>query len=752
MNQNNTVVELNPMSDEQHVIFELIRSGDNVMVDACAGSGKSTTILSVAKYLPDKRIFKITYNSMLCKEIRQKADALAFQNIHVHTYHSVNVQYYSRDGYTDTAIRRVLRNNTAPICTIPPFDILVIDEAQDMTILYFRFLKKFCLDHGGQIQILILGDRMQGLYEFKGSDSRFLTCADILWDNFSLLKSAVWHKCTLRTSYRITNQMGKFVNTIMLGEDRLHTCRDGEPVVYLRRNPRDAEKYFIYKICTLITEGNSPSDFFVLAGSVKCSNSLIRCIENALVENGIPCYVPSFEDDKIDERVIEGKVVFSTFHSVKGRQRKYVFVLGFDNSYFGFYGRNLCPDECPNTLYVACTRATHGLYLVERDQWTDDRPLKFLKMDHHQIKSSPFVNFNGTPQTVFHDAPPYYMNRQIIIHSVTPTDLIKFIPEEVIDEIVPILDSIFVCETPPINPEVDIVEIPTMMQTKSGHYEDVSDLNGISIPAVYFDHLFSLGVEYPPVYTENSLSKIEESGYYLRQLIQQELDNIKPHEHTFLRELVQNMPQSCTSMSEYLYLTNLYGAVKEKLYFKIKQIKRDEYTWLTPPMLQRCFDRMNLVFGEECFDDHTGELSAKIEYTLLRGQSDDLQHARIDALLGQYIPAVNAEGKREVFRFTARVDLITQHCVWEIKCTNDLTTDHFLQVVIYAWLWRMTMENVMELLNIREFRLINIKNGQIWRLDASTEDLTNIVVLLLKSKYGRNKVYSDTDFFESTKV
>jgi hypothetical protein len=132
-----------------------------------------------------------------------------------------------------------------------------------MTILYFRFLKKFCLDHGGQIQILILGDRMQGLYEFKGSDSRFLTCADILWDKYPLLKSPVWHKCSLKTSYRITNQMGKFVNTIMLGEDRLHTCRDGEPVVYLRRNPRDAEKYFIYKICTLITEGNSPSDFFV---------------------------------------------------------------------------------------------------------------------------------------------------------------------------------------------------------------------------------------------------------------------------------------------------------------------------------------------------------------------------------------------------------------------------------------------------------------------------------------------------------
>jgi hypothetical protein len=38
----------------------------------------------------------------------------------------------------------------------------------------------------------------------------------------------------------------------------------------------------------------------------------------------------------MDERVIENKVVFCTYHSSKGRQRKYVIVLNFDNSYFDF--------------------------------------------------------------------------------------------------------------------------------------------------------------------------------------------------------------------------------------------------------------------------------------------------------------------------------------------------------------------------------------------------------------------------------
>ena len=36
---------MNPVSPEQYIIIENIKKGENVVVDACAGSGKSTTIL-----------------------------------------------------------------------------------------------------------------------------------------------------------------------------------------------------------------------------------------------------------------------------------------------------------------------------------------------------------------------------------------------------------------------------------------------------------------------------------------------------------------------------------------------------------------------------------------------------------------------------------------------------------------------------------------------------------------------------------
>jgi superfamily I DNA/RNA helicase len=38
-------------------------------------------------------------------------------------------------------------------------------------------------------------------------------------------------------------------------------------------------------------------------------------------------------------------------------------------------------------MYVAATRAIDRLYLMEADQYATDRPLEFLKMTHHEMKS-----------------------------------------------------------------------------------------------------------------------------------------------------------------------------------------------------------------------------------------------------------------------------------------------------------------------------------------------------------------------------
>ena len=133
---------MNPVSEEQQIIIDIIKNGDNVSVDACAGSGKSTTILSTACSQSNKKFLLITYNKSLRKEIQEKVRELDLKNITVHTYHSLAVSIYDAEAHVDKVMRLLVQKNTPPSRLIPT-DVLVLDEAQDMTFLYFRLIIKY---------------------------------------------------------------------------------------------------------------------------------------------------------------------------------------------------------------------------------------------------------------------------------------------------------------------------------------------------------------------------------------------------------------------------------------------------------------------------------------------------------------------------------------------------------------------------------------------------------------------------------
>ena len=707
---------MNPISEEQAVVLKHIKAGQNAVVNAVAGSGKSTTVLSIAAAMKSSKIIQFTYNSMLRFEIKEKTEALKITNLDVHTYHSMAVKYYNASAYTDTGIRSILANKVVPRIHVPKKDVVVIDEAQDMTFLYFQLVVKFTMDMNHPFQLIILGDFMQGLYEFKGADTRFLTLADQFWCHHSRLKSTVFNSCALNTSYRITDQMSSFINEVLLGDDRLRTCREGPvPVYYLRNGRRNLENTVVYHIKQLLSAGALPSDIFILGASVKGPNSQIRKMENILVSHGIPCHVPMFESDNVDEKIIQRKVVFCTFHSVKGRQRKYVFVMGFDQGYMRFYGKDFPQDQCPSTLYVACTRATHGLFILERNEFETDKPLLFLKKTQFEIKRMPAVEFKGTPYYPVYEVPEKAVE-DAVKHFITPTDLIKFIPEAVLEEITPYLNQMFKT----ISAKGVEIDIPTVFETEQGYFEEVSDLNGLAIPAMYYDYLNS-------IWEEGATNVLYQNILVI-------LDEFKDYEHQFLKDVASRMPANFVNPADYLFLANVYTAFQEKLYFKLKQIGEHEYTWITDAMMERAKKRLENTVGKECRDS-----KPLIEKTIIH-QSQEMEHDVIDKYLEEYF----AEGVH--FRFTARTDLITAETVWEIKCVREITMDHQLQVVIYAWLYRLL--GYPE----KKFKIFNIRTNEIQELNADMEELDFIVISLLQGKYQRVEKLSDDEFLQGNRV
>ena len=122
-----TISLLPSSSVEQNNIVSHLKQGHNVIVDAIAGSGKSTTIITVAKALPNKRFLQLTYNAMLRKEFRQTLEKQHIHNIDVHTFHSLGVRHFTSEACTDMSLRRVLYENL-------PLSIIILSN------IHCRFL------------------------------------------------------------------------------------------------------------------------------------------------------------------------------------------------------------------------------------------------------------------------------------------------------------------------------------------------------------------------------------------------------------------------------------------------------------------------------------------------------------------------------------------------------------------------------------------------------------------------------------
>jgi len=676
-------------SEEQQGIIDAVKSGSNVLVDAVAGSGKTTTVLFLARQLPNKKFTLFTYNSRLKAETRDRVKRLGLTNIEVHSYHSFGVAHYINPCVTDTDLINILKLNFPLKNNFNP-DIVIMDETQDMTPLYFKFVHKALTDMTKmKAQLVVLGDNMQCIYDFpqKGADLRFLTMADHLYES-----KHSWKKLNLKTSYRITKPMEHFINDVVLGYPRMKSVKDSDiPVHYLTGDIfRKLPEYIFVQILELLKTYKA-DDIFILAPSVRTHNESnpIKKLENFLVKRGIPCYVPISDDEELKDEALVNKVVFSSFHQSKGLERKVVFVYNFNSGYFTFYAKDKNPAVCPNTMYVAITRALERLYVCGEE--TETPPFSFVKHDkfddavkHVELsKPKPFTQRKGSDE----------LKEEVAVMRRV-TDLTRFLPDELVVQILEL------CKMEVVKEPYTSINIPDSTVTREGLTEMVYELNGIAIPTIYEHRL-----------TGDISIQQDLEEFFVGKMQHDTSADLK-----FMKEKIHSVLRKPSTAADYLKLANVYSAYMSGYINKIAQIK--EYTWFSDAMIEELYTILKRTIG------HQSD-SSEFEYTLEN----------------EY-----AFNNREVV-ICGRADLIDTKSLWEIKCVNALKSDHIVQLALYAWLWENT-EYASK--GRRRFLLHNVRTGEVLELKG-TGNLDYIVDMVLDNHFRTANAITDEEFLKTCK-
>ena len=654
-------------SEEQQKIIDALKNKQNVIVNAVAGSGKTTTILGIAKQIPNINILQITYNKALQLEVEEKVKNEKLTNIKIYTYHGLACSFYG-NGNTDDKLKHIILNDTTfkPNINIPRYSIIVIDETQDMSPTYFKLVYKFFKDIHYNGNLLILGDNYQCINEFLNADYRYLTMADEI---FTSHKPFV--KLTLNTSYRLTNTMARFINEFMMyNKVNINASKQGEPVIYHRLNTFSDGIIIAKYIINQITNYNAkPEDFFIIAPSIK-NLKILTDIENNLVNANIKCYVPMADDSKLQAKILQNKVVFTTYNQAKGRERPYCIVLGFDTAYYKFNNKSANMNICENILYVAVSRASKQLILVE-DYKHGSHPFLHCKT---LIDGSPLTNDIKTFLNITKESmKKKFIDRKIIeeeikkkqsilCHNTSVTNFTKYLRNEIVEKISILVDKLFIPLTEV--EEKNIVLFPNDIKTSSSTYEEIFDIIAVTLPSMLEIH--------KPNQTNilHRISKIE-----VDSMVQNE-------EHTTISNEFTNIVYPCKNIKDWLHLGNFYLACINKLYYKIKQITN--YDWITEKIIEGCHNNMKRNISS--FNDLIFEVEQEITFT---------------------------NNKYGQITLAGRFDAISNDTLWEFKCVDSLSLEHKLQLIIYSYMWQKHNNNFIS--NYNDFLLkdkININNTE----------------------------------------
>ena len=356
---------------------DFINNKQALCIIACAGSGKTTTIINkvlyMIKYLncSPKDFILTTFTRNASEEIinrmKNNLDELVIKDLTIGTFHSIALSEIIKNNYkiSDNIPESIpeeylikylelLENNEY----ITPYKYIFIDEYQDINKLQHNIIKKW---YNKCSLLVVVGDDQQNIYTFRDTSIKYILnfCEDF---NGSYRYLNTNYRCN-KGIVDMTNSIISF-NKDIIKKDIYSNSNDiKKPKIKFFQNELK-EKEYILNYIKKIKDIDSNISIAILSRT----NKKLYKIENYLLLNNI-------ETQLLENETNNNNIYLSTIHGSKGLEFDNVILINCIDGLFPIVGADI--QEERRLFYVACTRAKKELLITSL--WFDKyRPSRFI--------------------------------------------------------------------------------------------------------------------------------------------------------------------------------------------------------------------------------------------------------------------------------------------------------------------------------------------------------------------------------------
>lgn len=322
------------LSNEQQLFIDKALTGKNILVDACIGSGKTTAIQKLCCELPsNSNILYLTYNRLLKLDAKSKIKS---KNVLVTNYDGFAWKILN-DNNIHSGVGDLVYNFNQNKCPIDKFDILIIDEYQDIEQEHADMLE-YIKSFNSNMQIIAVGDIDQKIY-----DKTSLDVIEFI-DEFL----GEYEKIQFTNCFRLSSDLAG-----MLGRVWGKTINGVNPnCIVEQMNIDEVVSFLSYQ---------KTSDILCLGSRNGSLSDVLNELENNYPDkfNKNTVYASIRDQDSNAAKPKKTSAIFTTYDSSKGMERKICVIFDFTESYWQY--RVKSPKQSYEILRnIFCVAASRG--------------------------------------------------------------------------------------------------------------------------------------------------------------------------------------------------------------------------------------------------------------------------------------------------------------------------------------------------------------------------------------------------------